>query len=84
MLPDLLVNLKHKKNFLIMPNSKVIDVVSLDEFKKIIQDEKKVSVAHFWASWANQCAPMDEALKVLADEVDSTAANFLRVSMYTR
>ena len=65
-----------------MPVSKVIDVVSLDEFKKIIQDEKKVSVAHFWASWANQCAPMDEALKVLADEVDSTAANFLRVSMY--
>ena len=67
-----------------MPDSKVVDVVSLDEFKKIIQDEKKVSVAHFWASWANQCAPMDEALKVLADEVDSTAANFLRVSIYTR
>jgi len=25
-------------------------------------------VVHFWASWANQCEPMDDAIKVMAED----------------
>ena len=62
-----------------MPDQKILDIVSLDKFKELIADKKKLFVVHFWASWANQCAPMDEAIKVLADEVDSGTTTFVRV-----
>lgn len=62
-----------------MPDQNVLDIATLDKLKELIADNKKLFVVHFWASWANQCAPMDEAIKVLADEVDSNAATFIRV-----
>ena len=64
-----------------MPDQKILDIASLEKFKEIIADKKKLFVVHFWASWANQCAPMDEAIKVLADEVDSGTATFVRVCL---
>ena len=63
-----------------MPDKQIIDITNLDKFKELINDQKKLSIVHFWASWANQCAPMDEALKVLVEEVDSHVATFIRVS----
>ena len=62
-----------------MPDTKILDISNLDRFRELLVDKKKLVVVHFWASWANQCAPMDEAIKVLADEVDSNAATFVRV-----
>jgi len=62
-----------------MPDKTILDITALDKFKELINDQKKLTVVHFWASWANQCAPMDEALKVLAEEVDSHIATFIRV-----
>ena len=62
-----------------MPDKQILDITSLDKFKELINDQKKLSIVHFWASWANQCAPMDEALKVLVEEVDSHVATFIRV-----
>ena len=65
-----------------MPDKTILDITALDKFKELINDQKKLTVVHFWASWANQCAPMDEALKVLAEEVDSHIATFIRVSHF--
>ena len=65
-----------------MPDKTILDITALDKFKELINDQKKLTVVHFWASWANQCAPMDEALKVLAEEVDSHIATFIRVSYF--
>ena len=62
-----------------MPDKQILDITNLDKFKELINDQKKLSIVHFWASWANQCAPMDEALKVLVEEVDSHVATFIRV-----
>ena len=62
-----------------MPDQKVLDITTLNQLKELIADKKKLFVVHFWASWANQCAPMDEAIKVLADEVEPNAATFIRV-----
>lgn len=62
-----------------MPDQKILDIASLEKFKELIADKKKLFVVHFWASWANQCAPMDEAIKVLADEVDCGTATFVRI-----
>ena len=39
-----------------------------------------LTVVHFWAPWATQCEPMDEAMKILAEEEpDLKSVNFLRV-----
>ena len=39
-----------------------------------------MTVVHFWAPWATQCEPMDEAMKILAEEEpDLKSVNFLRV-----
>lgn len=62
-----------------MPDKQILDITNLDKFKELINDQKKLSIVHFWASWANQCAPMDEALKVLVEEVDAHVATFIRV-----
>ena len=62
-----------------MPDQQILDVANLDRFKELIANQKKLFVVHFWASWANQCAPMDEAIKVLAEEVEVDAASFIRV-----
>ncbi len=37
------------------------------------------SVAHFWADWADQCGPMDDAITILAGEPDLQKVQFLRV-----
>jgi len=62
-----------------MPDKQILDISTLEKFKELIGDNKKLTVVHFWASWANQCGPMDEALKILAEEVDSHIATFIRV-----
>ena len=67
-----------------MPDKTILNISTLEEFKKLIGDQKKLTVVHFWASWANQCAPMDEALKILAEEVDSHIATFIRVTIIPR
>ena len=39
-----------------------------------------MTVVHFWAPWATQCEPMDEAMKILAEEEpDLKSVNFVRV-----
>ena len=39
-----------------------------------------MTVVHFWAPWATQCEPMDEAMKILAEEEpELKSVNFLRV-----
>ena len=70
-----------------MPDQQILDVTNLDRFKELLGNQKKLFVVHFWASWANQCVPMDEAIKVLAEEVESDVASFIRVrtlSLYTK
>lgn len=47
----------------------VENVSSLDSFRKMISGPN-LSVVHFWSDWANQCGPMDEALKILVQESD--------------
>ena len=56
-----------------------MNITALDKFKELIADPKRLSVVHFWASWANQCVPMDEAMKILAEEVPSDVTAIIRV-----
>ena len=58
----LLVTLKMSVN-------SIVNVTSLGDFKVRIGSDN-LCVVHFWADWANQCGPMDEALKVLVEEKD--------------
>ena len=52
-----------------MPGNAIVNVGSLADFKLRI-GSGNLSVVHFWADWANQCGPMDEALKILVGETD--------------
>ena len=63
-----------------MPSQEILEVKSLDKFKELIAHETRLSVVHFWASWANQCVQMDEAMKVLSEEIQTNHASFIRVS----
>jgi len=40
-------------------------------------DKARLTVVHFWASWANQCEPMDEAMTILSEELPHVG--FVRV-----
>merc|ERR1712029_935243 len=40
-------------------------------------EKDRLTVVHFWASWAVQCEPMDEAMKILAAELPHVG--FVRV-----
>ena len=40
-------------------------------------DQIRLTVVHFWADWANQCKPMDEAMTILSDELPNVG--FVRV-----
>ena len=54
----------------------------LAEFRKVIYgpaNADKLKVVHFWADWANQCAPMDEAINILAGEKELANVLFVRV-----
>ena len=58
---------------------RIADVKAKDEFDSIIKSPN-LTVVHFWASWAAQCEPMDEAMKILAEEEPSLKdVNFVRV-----
>ena len=57
----------------------IINVASSTQFDELT-NSSTLSVVHFWAPWATQCEPMDEAMKILAqEEPDLKAVNFLRV-----
>lgn len=52
----------------------------LGQFKSLVSGHKTgLVVVHFWAAWAGQCGPMDEALKILAQDDDLDSTLFLRV-----
>ena len=60
------------------------NIVRWGHFTQVHFDEltrnPTLSVVHFWAPWATQCEPMDEAMKILAqEEPELKAVNFLRV-----
>ncbi len=68
--------------------NKIVDISGgLGQFKSLLSSHTVgPSVVHFWADWAEQCAPMDEAIKILAGSGDDGAATtkldkvqFLRV-----
>ena len=41
----------------------------LAQFRSLLSSHgRALSVVHFWADWAEQCEPMDEAIRVLAGE----------------
>jgi len=44
---------------------------------KVEIDKNRLTVVHFWASWANQCEPMDEAMTILSEELPDVG--FVRV-----
>ncbi|TRY77941.1 hypothetical protein TCAL_10906 [Tigriopus californicus] len=51
----------------------------LKSFHSLIEQDQLLSVVFFWADWASQCGPMDEAIKILATEPDLKNVQFLRV-----
>lgn len=63
---------------------KIADVTSMQHFKTLIE-EPRLTTVHFWASWANQCEPMDDAMKVMAEEEpELSEVQFLRVEAEER
>ena len=58
---------------------RIANIRSKDEFDVLVAGSN-LFVVHFWAPWATQCEPMDEAMKILADdERDLKNVNFARV-----
>ena len=58
---------------------RIVNIQKKDEFDVLVSGSN-LSVIHFWAPWATQCEPMDEAMKILAeDEPDLKNVNFARV-----
>jgi len=59
-----------------MAKEKIINAKDGATFKVEV-DKNRLTVVHFWASWANQCEPMDEAMNILSDELQHVG--FVRV-----
>jgi len=58
---------------------RIVNIQKKSEFDVLVADSN-LCVIHFWAPWATQCEPMDEAMKILAeDEPDLKNVNFARV-----
>ena len=63
-----------------MPSDRITNVSGKSQFNELLKKSQTLVVVHFWAPWAQQCEPMDEAMKILAeDEPDLKEVNFLRV-----
>ena len=57
----------------------IINITDKSHFTDLVSSPN-LTVVHFWAPWATQCEPMDECMKILAEEEpDLKAVNFLRV-----
>jgi len=63
-----------------MSSDRITNVSGKSQFNELLKKSQTLVVVHFWAPWAQQCEPMDEAMKILAeDEPDLKEVNFLRV-----
>ena len=63
-----------------MSSDRITNVCGKSQFNELLKKSQTLVVVHFWAPWAQQCEPMDEAMKILAeDEPDLKEVNFLRV-----
>lgn len=52
---------------------------SLAQFRSLAGSADRLTVAHFWADWAEQCRPVDEAFKIMAnDEKNKNKIAFVR------
>ena len=62
-----------------MAKTAIANFKAKSDFDVLIQ-KPNLTVVHFWASWAAQCEPMDEAMQILAEEEpDLKNVNFARV-----
>ena len=58
---------------------RIVNIQKKVEFDNVVSSSN-LCVVHFWAPWATQCEPMDEAMKILAeDEPDLKNVSFARV-----
>ena len=58
---------------------RILNILTKNEFDEMVKGAN-LSVIHFWAPWATQCEPMDEAMKILAEEeADLKSVSFARV-----
>ena len=63
-----------------MSSDRITNVSGKSQFNELLKKSQTLVVVHFWAPWAQQCEPMDEAMKILAeDEPDLKEVNFHRV-----
>lgn len=63
-----------------MPKDKVTNIKGgLGQFKSKISSHEGLVAVHFWADWAQQCGPMDEAINILSDDKQLKSVLFLRV-----
>ena len=62
-----------------MSSERIVNINDKSQFNELA-NKSTLTVVHFWAPWATQCEPMDEAMKILAEEEsDLKSVNFLRV-----
>ena len=60
-------------------HDRIVNILTKNEFDEMVKGAN-LSVVHFWAPWATQCEPMDEAMKILAEEeADLKSVSFARV-----
>ena len=58
---------------------RIVNILTKNAFDEMVKGAN-LSVIHFWAPWATQCEPMDEAMKILAEEeADLKSVSFARV-----
>jgi len=58
----------------------IVNASDVTSFKAEVEKDR-LTVVHFWASWAVQCEPMDEAMTILAGELPHVG--FVRVEAET-
>ena len=62
-----------------MSQDRIVNILTKNDFDEMVKGAN-LSVIHFWAPWATQCEPMDEAMKILAEEeADLKSVSFARV-----